>query len=305
MTNSSDPAVSQKYTRPRRFFSPIGVILGVAFGLAIGLFVSWYIVPVEQVDVAPWQLTTADRDRYMVAIALAYAQDGDLNRAVNRLLELRLPGDPIQAMADTACALATSGYVNSTSGLQAVRSMIRLYQPQGRAGCADTLISADGAATQIVEVILPTSTLTLTPAASKTATPESQVLSTPTPLALSLPTPESIGAFEAISVNTSCSVQESGLIQVYVYEINGSTGVPGQPVRVRWNGGESRFFTGLIPERGDAYADFQMEEGQSYLVDMPDRADAVDTTLPAVPCTDPTTGERAITTYRVIFRALS
>jgi hypothetical protein len=41
-----------------------------------------------------------------------------------------------------------------------------------------------------------------------------------------------------------------------------------------------------------------------YRVDMPGRAEPITTALAAVPCVDPTTGERAITTYRVIFRAL-
>ncbi len=296
---------SPKYTRPRRFFSPIGVILGFALGLAVGLLIAWVFFPVEEIDVAPWQLQTADREQYLIAIALAYSEDSNLDRAVERLLSLRLNDDPIQAMADTACRLATTGYVNSTSGLQAVRSMMQFYQPQGRVGCADELISAMAAPTQVVDVTLPTSTPTLTPAATKTSTPESAILATATPLAVTVPTPANVSAFEAISVNTLCSATESGLIQVQVYEINGTTGIPGQTIRARWQGGDSYFVTGMIPERGPGFADFQMTEGMSYIIDMPSAASPIDTALEAVPCTDPNTGERAITSYRVIFRSIT
>lgn len=292
---------ARKYTRPRRFFSIPAIIIGLILGLAAGLYVSWELMPVQEYDVEPWQLRQDDQARYMVAVALAYSYDGDLNRAVRRLLDLRLGSDPIQHVADVACSLATSGYVNSTSGLQAVRSMMKFYQLQGRAGCADSLIDAQVAEpTAVIQVALPTSTPTLVPPDTKTPTPPSSgnVLTTPTPISIPSPAPQ--GSFVAF-VNTTCSASESGLIQVYVYEINGSTGIPGQRIRVRWDDQQSIFFTGLMPERGPAYADFQMEEGKSYRVDMPGLSQPLQEPLPAVPCTD-ATGARALITYRVIFR---
>jgi hypothetical protein len=293
---------SRKYTRPRRFFSITGVIIGLMLGLAGGLFISWELVPVQEYDVEPWQLREEDKANYIVALALSYSYDGDLNQAVKRLLDLRLGNDPIQRVADVACRLATSGYVSSTSGLRAVRSMMNLYQLQGRTGCADTVIAAeDLQPTTVIQVALPTSTPTLVPPDTKTPTPESVIVTAPAPTQLIIPTSVPQGSFLAF-VNTECSTSESGLIQAYVYEINGSTGIPGQRIRVRWDGGESIFFTGLMPERGPAYADFQMEEGRSYRVDMPGLSEPLQDALPAVPCNDPTTGERAIITYRVIFR---
>jgi hypothetical protein len=41
-------------------------------------------------------------------------------------------------------------------------------------------------------------------------------------------------------------------------------GVPGLEVIVTWEGGENHFFTGLKPEMGLGYADFQMLPGVSY-----------------------------------------
>jgi hypothetical protein len=293
---------SQKYRRPRRFFSITGVIIGLILGVAGGLYIAWEVAPVQEVDVEPWQLSEDDKASYIVAVALSYSYDGDLNEAVKRLLDLRLGSDPIQEVADVACQLSTSGYVNSTSGLRAVRSMMNFYQLQGRTGCADTLIEVqENPPTAVIQVELATPTPTLVPPDTKTPTPENATVAAPTPTPLTIPTSAPQGSFLAF-VNTVCSATESGLIQVYVYEINGSTGIPGQRIRVRWDGGESIFFTGLMPERGPAYADFEMEEGGSYRVDMPGLSEPLQNALSAVPCNDPTTGERAIITYRVIFR---
>ena len=292
---------SRKYTRPRRFFSITGVIIGLVLGIGAGLYVSWVLLPVQEYDVEPWQLRDEDKDRYIVSITLAYSYDGDLNRAVKRLLDLRLGNDPIQTVADVACELATSGYVNSTSGLRAVRNMMNFYQLQGRTSCADSLIGAqEGEPTAVIQVALPTSTPTLIPPDTKTPTPESltNVQTTPTPIII--PTLAVQGSF-VIDVRTTCNASESGLIQVYVNEVDGSTGIPGSRIRVRWDNQESIFFTGLMPERGPAYADFQMEEGKSYRIDMPGLSQALGEPLPAVPCNDPATGERTVITYRVFF----
>jgi hypothetical protein len=92
------------------------------------------------------------------------------------------------------------------------------------------------------------------------------------------------------------------MIEVLVFAANGSSGIPRQPVRVRWGDEDSLFVTGLQPERGAGFADFEMEAGQSYLVDLPGQSEVVQPALVASPCTDATTGERSIITYRVSFR---
>lgn len=296
---------SGRYQRHRRGLSPIAVIAGLILGLIGGLVIAWVVVPVQVVDVAPNQLSDADQTRYLEAIALAYAQDSNLDRAVRRLLELRLPGDPIQVMADTACRLATSSAINTTAGLRSVQAMVAFYQLQGRAGCADQVISAGALQpTLVVEVTLPTVTPTLVPPPTKTATPENSILATATPVALVItPTPLP-QQFELANVATACNAARPGVIEVLVYEVNGSTGIPGQVVRARWGDEDNLFVTGLQPERGPGFADFVMSEGQSYLIDMPGQSPVVQPALTASPCTDPTTGERSIITYRVSFRAV-
>lgn len=292
---------SSRYRRPRRFFSVAGLLIGLILGIGGSLYYAWNLAPIQEFDTEPWQLNAATKDQYVVAIALSYARDNDIGKAINRLVALQLPGDPIQAVADAACRLATTGYVNSTGGLNAVRSMMRFYQLQGRAGCADQLISSQAGQGGVVTIEVPTSTPTLTPPASKTPTPVS-ALPTSTPLALIIPSAQPQNDFILAGVSTNCGTDISGLIMVEVYEADASTGSPGQEIRVRWDGGESRFFTGLKPERSRGYADFQMEAGKDYILDMPGHADPLSQPLSAVACTTPT-GERAVIAYRVVFRA--
>ncbi|MBK8020505.1 MAG: hypothetical protein IPK19_03510 [Chloroflexi bacterium] len=299
-TETAKPARS-RYERPRRPFSILGIVLGLILGMGGALAYTWLLAPVDPADTAPWQLDAEGRAAYTAAVALAFAQDSDLPRAVERLVAMRSPGDPIQGVADVACELASTGYVNNTSGLQAVRAMMHLYRLQGRTGCADELIPmGDNQVAGVVELDLPTPTITLTPPPSKTPTPASG-LASPTPPVIVVPTSPPTNDFILVTVTTSCTMERSGLIVVEVFEANGATGIPGMEIRARWNGGESRFFTGLIPERGASYADFQMDSGIDYIVDMPGRADPVQQPLSAVPCTTPN-GDRSVITYRVVFR---
>jgi hypothetical protein len=181
--------------------------------------------------------------------------------------------------------------------------MMKLYQLQGRTGCADTLITSDdGQPGSVVTIEVPTPTATLTPPPSKTPTPVA-AFPTPTAVFVVVPSAPPQNDFDLITVQPlTCSTALSGVITVEVYDTDATTGLPGKEIRARWDTGESRFFTGLKPERSPAYADFQMETGKDYIIDMPGHADPVPQPLSAVPCTAPT-GERAIISYRVVFRS--
>jgi len=291
------PDRESKYRRPRRPISWLALFLGLIAGIGGGLLYAWVVNPRVEFDTEPWQLNAQDRAEYIVAITLNYAYDGDLARAVDRLIALKPQGDPIQEVADVACRLATTGYVDSSTGLRAIRSMMLFYQLQGRFGCADTLISVSDT---VQNVTIEAATSTLVPPASKTPTPESTVRVTPTSPRPVLPTSQPQTDFAPPIVRTFCDAALSGLIEVFVQDFNGD-GIPGQTVRVQWDGGESIFLTGLKPERGPSYADFEMEAGKGYTIDMPGRSDPSEQPLVADPCTTES-GEQAITSYRVVFR---
>lgn len=291
------PRVARRYQRPRSGISWVGVILGLILGIGGGLLYTWVLSPVVEFDTQPWQLNAADRQQYIVAIMAEYGHTGDFNRAFQRLLALRPQTDPIQEVAEVACELTTSGYANNSSGLRAVRAMITFYQLQGRSGCADDLIVANAAQPTLVVIELPSATLA--PPATKTPTPESSIRLTGTPTIPVVPTNLPSSDYEIANIPTACSIDRPGLIEITVVDFNGQ-GIPGQTVRVRWDGGESVFATGLKPERGAGYADFQMEAGLSYLVDMPGLSD------PSQPLVATTcaleNGDRSLISYRVVFR---
>ena len=70
-----------------------------------------------------------------------------------------------------------------------------------------------------------------------------------------------------------CNAAQPATLAVYVQERDGR-GIAGMALRVRWRGGEDRFYSGLKPERGAGYADFTMEQGRRYVIDMPGLSDA-------------------------------
>lgn len=300
LTEAPRQQPARKYMRPRHVVAWPLLIFGLIVGVGGGLFYSWGVSPVVEYDTEPWQLRQSDKAHYVVAIMLDYGYDGDLNQAVNRLLALQLEGDPIQAVADIACNLASAGYIDSNSGLRAVRAMMTFYQLQGKQGCADTLLPPvqGPPPTSVVEVVIPTATFV--PPATKTPTPDGPSGPTPTPLRVVVPTAAPQTTYVLANISTFCSSSESGVIQVEVQDIQGQ-GVPGQQVRVRWDAGNDTFYTGLKPERGPGYADFTMTAGTGYTVDLPRRSDPISEPLAAAPCTTDS-GDPAITSYRVIFR---
>lgn len=290
-----------RYERPRRQVSWVALVIGLALGIAGALYITWEVSPIAETDTVPRQLRDQDRDRYLVAIMLSHEAHGQLGLTLSRLEALNLPGrDPIQAVAEIACDLARGGFVTTTGGLEGVRSLMRFYQSQQRSGCADELIALnEEPPPDIVQIEV--ATPTLPPPATKTPTPETTGLATVTPTPFALPTSPPSRAFIVVALETYCSAETPGLIEVFVRDFNGDR-LPGQPVRVRWASGESTFFTGLKPERGIDYADFQMEPGLAYTVEMPGLSDPYPTPLEARTC--PTaTGEESIISYQVVFRA--
>ena len=293
------PARGSRYERPRRPIIWSALLFGLIVGAFGGVLFAWNVAPAEEFDTAPWQLRPDDKAQYLVALMLAYDYDGDLQRTIDGLTDLRLTGDPIQAVADAACDLVRTGFVDSPSGERAIRAMMKFYQLQGRTGCADALLPPVEAP-PTVEVII-AATPTLPPPPTKTPTPEGAAPPTDTPAALRLvPTVEPQRAFPLARLESFCDVAFPGLIEVYVQNSDGS-GIAGQRVRVSWDGGENTFITGLKPERGADYADFQMEANRGYTIEMPGLSDPSTQPLVSAPCTT-AAGVQTVTSYRAVFR---
>lgn len=110
----------------------------------------------------------------------------------------------------------------------------------------------------------PTVTPTPTPTATPTQTPT--VTSTPTRIVPRTPTPVP-GLYRLLESQAVCADNTDGLLQVYVRDQAGYP-VPGIGVVVNWPGGTDQFFTGFRPEVDPGYADFKMQPGETYQVEL-------------------------------------
>jgi hypothetical protein len=72
-------------------------------------------------------------------------------------------------------------------------------------------------------------------------------------------------------------------LQIQVLDASGR-GVAAMEIRVVWDQGTDRFFTGLKPELGSGYADFTLQPGTIYTVELPGSS-ALVTGLQLEPCT--------------------
>lgn len=258
---------SSKHVRTSRGISWWALAIGLALGLAAGLLYTWEIDPVIERNTAPWQLSAAAREDYVVAVALSYAQNQDILLAADRLRAVSPDRNIWEVVAEIACERVKQGKTVTNSDIRVIRALEQLYRPQGGSGCADGLYPTP----EPITIVPPSPTFpptpTLTPPPSKTPTMPGP---TPTGAVVVVPTstPAS-GIFAVARVQSFCDPDRAGMIEVRVYDARGN-GVPGMAVTVSWSGSESdTFFTGLKPEREAGYADFAMEAGRSYTVSIP------------------------------------
>ncbi len=278
------------------YFSAWVFALCLIVGMALGIGFTRVYGPWQRGNAEPWQLRPEERDHYMMAIALEYSHSGDTAKALDKLIALRPGGDPLAQLAEAACALGSRGYLGSESGIRALRSAVALYTAQGRAGCAEQLLPplATEAAAE-VQLAQPPETQRSTPLPTKRPLQEA-LPATPTPrYRPALPAPRN---FEVLSVRSFCDLTRPALIEVFVVDYLGR-GIPGQRIRARWGDREDIFVSGLKAERGDAYADFQMEENIDYSIDMAGADDALGTRLSTDTCY--TENRRSLKSYRVTF----
>jgi len=126
---------------------------------------------------------------------------------------------------------------------------------------------------------VPTPTPTFTPSATptNTATPTQTPIPTPTrtptatrtPTPRPTPTPGPDSPFGVAQSVVLCqeNATNGGLLRIYVRD-RLAVGVPGVEIKVTWAGGQDTFFTGFKPEIDPGYADFQMEPGQRYQIEL-------------------------------------
>lgn len=227
------------------------IVLGLILGFSAGLYYSWVLNPVEYVDADPGSLRAEFKQEALTVIAGAYAASGDLDRARARLalLDLENPANTLARLSQSMLA------VNQDE--RAARDLARLAADLGERPAT-------------VQGTPPTAGIeTPPPEASATATPTATI--TPRPTATPTPAPSATpGApFKLTGQEQICDpALGEPQIQVVVLDASGE-GVPGMEILVLWDEGEDRFYTGLKPELGWGYADFNMQIGETYSLRLP------------------------------------
>jgi hypothetical protein len=213
--------------------------LTLVAGLAAGLLYAWVLAPVGDYEAAPADLRREAKITYVTMIGDLYAAEQDLDQAVARL-------DNVGVAADgEVLAGFIEQYLDAGGRTEAVRNLARLAEALGASG-------------GILVVFGPEPT----PTARATATATSLAGETPT----AAPTVTPLPSFALTEQTAVCAAPgESGRIAVWVRDGAGEE-MAGVEVIVSWANGQDRLFTGLRPDLGPGYADFEMRPGNEYEV---------------------------------------
>lgn len=223
---------------------PSLVLLGLILGVAGGLLLGWLVFPVLAAATVPAQLRADHREAQILMIAAALRADNNMERARQRLQVLGL-GDTAGAVGALAVRAEKEGRdVLTRSVLQDLTLALGApTQAASDASEAEPTLDAGPTAAQPTAI----------PAATKVAALPSAV-----------PPVNAKSTYEMISTTPMCDPNQPSLsLQVYVVDEN-SEELSGVPLELLSDGVVEKFFTGLKPERGGGYADFQMLPNVEY-----------------------------------------
>jgi hypothetical protein len=232
-------------------------LIAAAVGLIGGLVFAWFISPVEYTSVGPSELRAEFRPTYLQLVGASFAFEDDWTRATFRLGALRDPNvnrqfadvsDSTIAEGKPAVILRAMSKMSDRLGVRTMRMIVYLATPVATVAPVPT------------PTALPSATPSLEPTSSPV--PTFALPDTPTPLPTFTPTSAPLPVYLLISQERIC---EPGPAQIRaVIEDEKGQGVPGIEVWVTWEGGADRFVTGLMPEKGPGYGDFDMQPGITY-----------------------------------------
>jgi hypothetical protein len=222
-----------------RRVAPIVLGLTLALGIAGGLVYTWILDPMEIRNTTPDALRTSDKLVYLALIGDLYALEGDLAQAEARLGELGIDAD------GEFLAGLIEQYLDGGGQPDEVRNLARLAEALGASGGV-LLVFADPPL----------------PSPEPVPTEPTQPWASPTPA----PSPTPVPTFQLVEQTAVCAGPgQPGQIAVRVRDASGNE-LPGIELVVSWSTGQDRFFTGLWPEQGAGYADFDMAPQVEYEV---------------------------------------
>ncbi len=246
------------------------LLTGLILGVALGLVYAWMIDPVEYVNAPPNALRQDYKDQYRTLIALAYQYNGDLGRAISRLETLEdedvisaVEMQAQQALAQGRPEIEVQALGRLAMALRQDSTPLEAMDTPGTPEMVPSPTPVLPTATPVIASPTPTESPELTSSPVSTLhTP--QPSNTPLPTLSPSPTPTVGAPFMLQDLIQVCNPSlEMPLLEVDVRDAADQP-VPGVELVVIWSGGEEHFFTGLKPELGLGYADFEMTLGTVY-----------------------------------------
>ena len=244
-------------------------LLALLAGLAAGVLYSWVIAPMRYVDTSPNTLRPDFKDSYRAAIAAAYAGNHNLERAQARLALLGDP-DPVEALTAQAQRMLAAGdtfqavreVAGLASDLRAGMASIRLAPTKTQAAASPTI----AAFATTLPAPTPQTDATEEPTATPAEATAAPAFDTPMARPTRTPVPTASAPFQLVSEDPVCNANlTEGLLQVSVLDRRRHQ-MPGVEITIAWSGGEESFYTGLKPEIANGYADYVMQAGVIYSV---------------------------------------
>jgi len=251
------------------------LISGLVFGVILGLIFSLGFAPLRYTDADVAMLDESSKKEYRILVAMTYIAENDLGRAKERLHLLEGDNDMIDLQTQAAQMKGDNGL---TVEWQAMEQLL-FDLSNGSIGNPVDVEPESEDETETVEeegILLPDAMPTEAVAMAEEeqnspAEKEGSLESTAVPKETIPPKPTSTTAaainkpFQLEERLIFCDQTQPQLLQVVVVDEEGIS-LPGVPIHISWAGGSETFFTGLYGEVDDGYADFGMQEGVAYRI---------------------------------------
>ncbi len=265
---------------------PFYLLTGLIIGVILGVLFAWMIIPVEPIDLSPVTLRDDFKDEYRELIAFAYLSNGDLGRAEARLDLLGEDNHArtLEILAQEAMGQFAQEHIARALGLLAQdleqypeSTQQFLLTEQTETEVSNTPPDNSTENVDIASESEPTLQSTLIPEETATGIFLPTSITNPTDIPTSTPieTEEPEKNYIVTKMEKLCNGNSSyPMIEIYVFA-NGSQ-IPWVEVEVDWASGADRFYTGLKPDIGIGYADFEMNQQVLYNVRLSENSEMVE-----------------------------
>ncbi len=213
---------TDRFPPPPRVVFGIAALISLALGLMIGIAVTWVVWPVQYSNADAADLRPAYKDDYLRMISAAYQVNGDLAAAKQQLSQLGL-NNPTLSINNLIARDKTSS--TSYASLEALASLAQSIS-----------VKPDQVAAQ------------------PTSAPQAVVIVTTPTVAIPI--------FKLVEHTQLSCVDEpdAAHLRFIVRDLKGND-LPNVGIQIAWSGGDDTVYTGLMPERGVGYADYEAAPG--------------------------------------------